>query len=289
MKINEEANRLIQETMKKHPNTKLTIGILHKGKTTYKLFDSSGEIPYESHLYEMGSIGKTFTISLLAKYIDQGKMNLEDSVSKYIPELDDGNYYPTLRRLATHTAGYPEDYEAENVQLICKLIWKGWIRRKQLLIQDIMNMDKEKMIHLAKNRKLENKDYSWEYSNFGISLLGHAISNIAGKDFFTLMTEFMNQELKLKNTFMGTNYNKLIKGYDKKSREIKPWFVDEYEHFIPAGAGMLSNAEDLLHYAKMNIEERPNYLNICHDYYASGSKRSGNMDMALGWWMNTKE
>jgi len=25
------------------------------------------------------------------------------------------------------------------------------------------------------------------------------------------------------------------------------------------------------------------------DYYASGSKRSGNMDMALGWWMNTKE
>jgi len=288
MKINEQSIELIQKLMDKHPHTLLTIGVLHKGETSFKLFDASGEIPYESHLYEMGSIGKTFTTSLLAKYVSKGKMNLDDSVAKYISVLDDEKYYPTLKRLATHTAGYPADYELD-MKLLMNLLWKYYIKREQPIIQDNMTVSKEKLIRLAKKRKLKDTDYPWVYSNFGMSLLGLALSNVAGKDFLTLMTEYINQDLKLKNTFVGTNYDQLVKGYDVKNQEIIPWFITKDDQYIPAGGGMLTTAEDLLEYARLNLEETPEYLTLCHDYQAPGGKGSGNMDMALGWWFNTRD
>ena len=288
MKINEQANELIKKLMNKHPHTLLTIGVLHKGKTSFKLFDASGEIPYKKHLYEMGSIGKTFTTSLLVKYVSEGKMNLDDSVAKYIPELDDEKYYPTLKRLATHTAGYPIDYEAD-VKVIMHLIWKYWIKREQPIIQDNMTVSKEKVICLAQKRKLKDEDYPWVYSNFGIALLGLALSNVAEKAFLITMTEYIQQELKLENTFVGTNYDHLVQGYDMKNQEIIPWLVTTEDQYIPVGGGMISTAEDLLEYARLNLDETPSYLTLGHEYYASGGKASGNMDMALGWWLNMRE
>ena len=166
MKINEEADKLIQKTIEKHPNTKITIGILHKGKTTFKLFDASGEIPYESYLYEMGSIGKTFTTSLLAKYVQSGQMSLEDSVAKYIPELEKDKYYPTLKRLATHTAGYPERYPIDTWREVFRMNWLA-VKGKQIEWADYLTMDEQKMLQLAKEHKLKNKDYkSLPHGNF---------------------------------------------------------------------------------------------------------------------------
>ena len=288
MKINKTAQDLINQLMAKHPHTILTIGILHKGKTSFKLFNQTGEIPYQSHLYEMGSIGKTFTTSLLAKFVAEGKMDLDESVVKYLPELDDEKYYPTLRRLATHTAGYPEDYEAEDLKLMLPLLWRMYVKREQLLIQDVLAVSKEKLIRFAKKRDLKDEDYPWVYSNFGMALLGLAISNVAGTDFMTVMTEFIQQDLKLTNTFVGTNTDQLIQGYDLKNREITPWIVTKDEQYIPAGGGMITTAEDLLTYARLNLAETPAYLTVAHEYQAKGQKDSG-MDMALGWWLNVEE
>ena len=275
--------------MEKHPHTLLTIGILHKGETEFKLFDQTGEIPYKSHLYEMGSIGKTFTTSLLAKYVSEGKMNLDDSVAKYIPELDDDKYYPTLRRLATHTAGYSEYHNIDNnLKLTLKIIWRNNILKKQQLLQDVFTMDKNEMIRLAEVAKLEDKDYPWMYSNFGMALLGQAISHVAGKDFVTLVNEYLGQDLQLSNTIVAHNYDQLIQSYDVKNQEISPYIADEQEMFLPAGAAMFSIAEDLLAYARLNLTETPAYLTLAHEYQAKGQKDSG-MDMALGWWLNVDE
>ena len=52
----------------------------------------------------------------------------------------------------------------------------------------------------------------------------------------------------------------------------------------PAG-NISSNAEDLLAFAKMNIENSPNYLELCHTRYDMRSKHS---DMGLGWWIDYK-
>jgi CubicO group peptidase (beta-lactamase class C family) len=96
--FSKKASGLIKKITSDKEHIRLTVGIFHNGETVCKLFNSAGEIPYESHLYEMGSVGKVFVKSLLAKYLHEGKMNLDDSVAKYMPELSDEKYYPTLKR-----------------------------------------------------------------------------------------------------------------------------------------------------------------------------------------------
>ena len=284
MKLSDKANKLINSTTKGKDHIKVTIGILHEGETSFKLFDSKGEIPYESYLYEMGSVGKTLTTSLLAKYIASGQMNLEDSVAKYIPELEDDKYYPTLKRLATHTAGYPTRYPMSKSEIF-KIVFKQ-IRRKPVNISQYLTMNREKMIRIAKEIKLQDKDYKWQYSNFGIALLGAAVSNVAGESFWDLMTDFLYQDLGLKSSFLGIdNRENLLTGYDMKNRDMGNWSADADEYVVAAGASMMSNAEDLLEFAKLNIDESPEYLKLCHVSYDMNSKHS---DMGLGWWIDKK-
>ena len=284
MNLSENATKLLKSATKEKECIKFTVGILHEGETSFKLFDSEKEIPYTSYLYEMGSIGKTFTTSLLAKYVQDSQMNLDDSVAKYIPELGDDKYYPTLKRLATHTAGYPTRYPMSKGDMF-GLIWKQ-IRKKPFNLLEYLSMDKEKMIRLAKESKVQDKDYKWTYSNFGMSLLGCAISNVAGKSFWDLMTDYFSQDLKLENTFLGIdNRDNLLIGYDLKNRDVGNCNADANEFIIPAGASMISNAEDLLEFARLNIEENPDHLKLCHIRYDMNSKHS---DMGLGWWIDMK-
>jgi len=97
----------VKEFIKNKEHLKLTIAFISNDETTIKTYNSLGEINSpQTYIYEIGSITKTFTTSLLAKYVAEGKMSLDDSIAKYIEGLPAEQYYPNLRRLATHTAGY---------------------------------------------------------------------------------------------------------------------------------------------------------------------------------------
>ncbi len=63
--------------------------------------------------YSIGSISKQFTAAAILLLQEQGKLSLDDKVSKYIPELTRANEV-TIRQLLSHTSGYqdywPQDY-----------------------------------------------------------------------------------------------------------------------------------------------------------------------------------
>ena len=282
MKLNEKSKELIKKATKDKPHIKLTIGVLHEGETTFKLFDQNGEIPYESHLYETGSVGKVFTTSLLAKFVQEGKMDLNDSISKYMPELDDNKYYPTLKRLATHTAGYPMRYPMSKGEML-KVAYNQ-LAQKQFKAQDYIQMDYDKMIRLTKEANLKDKDYKWAYSNFGISLIGYVISCVAEKDYWDLMNEYLADDLGFKHSIMGTNTPRILAGHDTKNRNVGNWSLGKEDYLTPAG-NITSNAEDLLEFARMNFEESPSHLSLCHTLYDLKSKHS---NMGLGWWIDYK-
>ena len=264
MKINDKANELIEKLMVENPNTILTIGYLHKGQTSFKLFDATGEIPYERYAYEIASISKVFTTSLLAKYLYEGKMNLNDSVAKYIPELEEDKYYPTLLRLATHTAGYKHEAltKGEVIKLIAKHWWMIRSKKPSSYWTDFI-MDYEKLVWFAKNNKLEDKDYQWLYTDYSIALLAEAVRQKSGKSFEQLMTEFLECDLGLKHTKTITDRPDMLDGYffDHNVGTMKGYRKGDYT--APAG-GLTSTAEDLLQFAKMNIEENPNFLRLTH-------------------------
>jgi CubicO group peptidase (beta-lactamase class C family) len=269
---------LIHNACKGKKHIKLTVGFINDGDTVIKAFGKNGEIANESPVYEIGSITKTFTASLLSKCIFEKKMGLDDSVQKYISGLNGTQYNPTLRRIAAHTAGYSPIYplsQREYLNLIIDMIFG----KNQGV--NPLKMDLDKMKTLIQKKTLSDKDYKWAYSNFGYALLGYAIGVTSGKDYWDAMNDFLCNELSLRQTYLGIDYDKNMIGYGTKNQECGNWHWDKGNLMAPAGA-ISSTAEDLLAYAKLNMYEEKPYLSLCHQKHASGPK---NYDMGLAWWL----
>ena len=81
-------------------HNKMTIGIYKNGQCY--IFGNPKE---ESRLlYDIGSVSKTLTAHLILKLFEEGKLDINYTVDKYLP-LKKGKY-PTIYQLLTHTAGY---------------------------------------------------------------------------------------------------------------------------------------------------------------------------------------
>src|SRR5689334_17069689 len=85
--------------------------ISEKGKIIYERSfghaNAENGTPFtENTLFLIGSVAKTFTAASVLKLREQGKLSLDDHVTKFLPELPYQNV--TLRHLLTHTSGVPE-------------------------------------------------------------------------------------------------------------------------------------------------------------------------------------
>jgi len=71
----------------------------------YGLADREHHVPVISQTtFRIGSIGKQFTASAILKLQEEGRLSINDKLSKYIPDFPRGNEV-TLRHLLTHTSG----------------------------------------------------------------------------------------------------------------------------------------------------------------------------------------
>lgn len=96
----------------------VSIAIVEDGRVAYaKAFGKASLAPVRpadaATRYAIGSVSKQFTSAAILLMEEQGKLSLDDKVSKYFPELRRANEV-TLRELLSHTSGYsdyaPQDY-----------------------------------------------------------------------------------------------------------------------------------------------------------------------------------
>jgi CubicO group peptidase (beta-lactamase class C family) len=216
----------------KEKGAKISVAIIENGNITYKIYGNDGE---EDNIYdyEIGSISKTFVGLLCAKAVSEGKLNLSDSISKYI-NLDDDKYYPTIERLLTHTSGYDAYYF--NTQMISNA-FAG-------IDNDFYGTNETALIAKVKEISLEDKDYPFLYSNFGISLVGIALQNVYGDSFTNLMNDFILNTLNLTDTAVAKQSGNLD-GY---------WNWKENDGYIPAGA-IISNIKDMAAYLNIYLTD----------------------------------
>jgi len=270
---------LIRKVCKGKTHIKLTVGALDANSNqTIRVFGQSGELKNENYIYEIGSITKTFTASLLAKQIHEQKMSLDDPISKYVDGLDGDRYYPTLKRLATHTSGYARFLPLsmwEGIKLLPSMLLSG---KKQGIFP--FHMDLDKMKRLVRENKLQDKDYLWHYSNFAVALLGYAVSVASGRDYKSMMNDFLSNELSLSHSYTGTSASKNLHGFNRKNKDIGNWVWGK-DLTAPAG-DISSTAKDLLEYARINMYDEKPYLALCHQKHASAKGH----DMGLGWIMS---
>jgi len=282
MSPNPRTAALIKRACKGKEHIKLTIGYFINGEATVKVFNETGEIQNENYIYEIASITKTFTASLLAKNIYENKMPLDDTINNYFYGLDKDKYYPTLKRLATHTAGY---------STALPFTWCKYLSTPFKGFPQLPDVSKIKVI--LQNYKHKDKSYPWKYANFGFILLGHAIGTISGKGYWDAMDDFLSCELGLQNTYTVTNPNKNLHGFNKRNKNCGNYVFYKSPGY-PSGRGDISSsAEDLLLYAQLNMNEEKPYLSLCHQKHAEVSsvlsavfirtKVYRKFDMGLGW------
>src|SRR5207244_1996226 len=95
--------------------TGVSIGILRNGKMYFYNYGETAKgnkkLPNQHTIYEIGSISKTFTATLLADAVSNGKISLGDPVSKYlparIPALEFEGVPVTIKMLSNHSSGIP--------------------------------------------------------------------------------------------------------------------------------------------------------------------------------------
>ena len=250
---------MLSYTTQNKKSAAITVGILQNGKAQWTVYGENGTVlPQELRTYEIGSLTKTFTASLLAKAVSEGKVSLNDGVDRYL-NLPEKDYYPTLRRLITHTSGCRAFYF--ETPMFTNFLYGG---------NDFYRITQSMVEKRLGKLDLEDHDYPFSYSNFGLSVAGLVLQNVYGTEYRTLMDTYISDELCLKNTRLSTGSGEAENG----------WLWKDGDAYLPAGA-LLSNIEDMLSYARLQIEETPCYLALSHEALARGTNSAQNEGIGI--------
>lgn len=213
----------------KNSNNIISVAIVRNGDITYATYGAKAK---EGKLYdyEIGSVSKTLLGLVFSKLISENRVSLDDSISEYL-ELNKDTYYPTISRLLTHTSGY-QGYYFETSMIPNKL--------SHTTTNDFYNVSKEQLLGRVKSIKLEDRDYPFCYSNFGISVLGLVLEEIYGRSYTDIMNDYIQNELSLSNTAVAKQSGNLG-GY---------WKWKEDDAYIPAGS-IISDIRDMAEYLRI--------------------------------------
>ena len=132
--------------------------------------------------YSIGSISKQFTASAMLLLQEQGKLSLDDKVSKFIPDLTRANEV-TIRQLLSHTSGY-QDYWPQDYVMPMML--------QPTTAAKIIDMWARKPLDFDPGTK-------WQYSNTNYVIAGVIIEKASGKPLLQFLQEKIFGPLGMKS------------------------------------------------------------------------------------------
>ena len=200
-------------------------------------------------VFEIGSITKTFTALLLLDMAGRGEMKLDDPVAKYLPAsvkvpMRDGKEI-TLLNLAAQDSGLP--FNADG------LSGKDWVARYDAFTVENMYS------FLSGYTLTTGPGVKFQYSNIGMSLLGHAIALKAGTRFESLLLNRICRPLHMESTCITMTPElkaRAAVGHDESGKRAPDY---QLQALAPAGA-LHSTANDLLKYLSANLGLAPSGL-----------------------------
>lgn len=177
-------------------------------------------------VFRIGSVSKQFTAIAILQLLEQGKLSLQDPITKYVPEYPMHGYTITLEHLLTHTSGIKNYTDMEEF---------GKVMRN--------DMTPDEMIAFFKNQPMDfAPGTAWNYSNSGYFLLGYVIEKVSGKTYPEYVEEVIFKPLGMNTSYYG-NDTRLIKnraaGYQGGENGPQNAFV--LSMTLPYAAGSLQS------------------------------------------------
>tara|TARA_R110002020_G_scaffold135568_3_gene302762 strand:+ start:2813 stop:4150 length:1338 start_codon:yes stop_codon:yes gene_type:complete len=239
-----------------------------------------------SSKYQIQSITKMFTATMFMQLWEQGIVDLDDDIKKYVPEYSGGyrtkyDSGTTFLELATHNSGLPRNSPADID--FAKQVDK-WLLTKQDQ-GPIRSAAKEAFITSLKFIGKQYPDYQFldqdtrHYSNLGYGLFGLGLERAAKTEYKEYVLSNICRPLKLSDTgfgTVGTKNNTIAKGYFYRGDEegyIKT--PDYYPNSMVYAAGMYSTASDLAKFISAQFDD--------DDPILSGRSRRMMQRLGIGW------
>ncbi len=185
------------------------------------------------HSFGIGSITKQFTSCAILRLMEEGKLALDDDITRFIPDYPTHGHHISIEHLLTHTSGIKSFTRLKEWD---KEFWKK-------------DLSPSEMIEFFKNEPMDfapGEDFL--YNDSGYFLLGHIVEIVSGMSYGDYLDETFFRPIGMNNTYVGSNHRVAedrASGYKRNSS-------NEYENadYIsmtqPHGAGVLfSTVEDL--------------------------------------------
>jgi CubicO group peptidase (beta-lactamase class C family) len=178
---------LVQNEMRRHPIPGLALEIIKNGKPAR--IAGYGVANLEWHtavapetVFEIGSVTKQFTAAGILLLAQEGKLSVDDKISRHLKETPPSWANITLRHLLTHTSGLRNYTGLDGFELTRHLTQAQFIRRIG-----------SEPLDFAPGEK-------WSYSNTGFNLLGYVIENVSGQGYWQFMHERIFGPLGMSST-----------------------------------------------------------------------------------------
>lgn len=250
-------------------NTQLSIAIIQNGEINYygiiKENDSIKPIENQDKVFEIGSITKVFTASVLASLVEDKKIQLTDNINTFYSFPFKDNIQISFKHLANHTSGLtrlPENLDLSNETNPYKNYGK---RELDEYLKNMLRLENE-----------QSKNYS--YSNLGAGILGFTLSLSQKTSFQELLQKRIFEKYKMTSSFTCSQSleHKLVKGLDVNGNIVSNW---DFDVLFGAG-GILSTTEDLTRFAAAQFNPKNTDLALTRQPTFNIDE---NVKIGLGW------
>ena len=244
--LTDKVDRLVKPLIDSDSISALSLGFVDGDKTYVMNFGQLSKerpiSPTSSTIYEIGSITKVFTGTVLADMVEHKDLALSDPVQKYLPKNANIPQYDgtpiTLMDLATQSSGLPSlpsDFNPKDPNNPYK------------------DYTFDMLYAFLSSYKLTRKPgEKYEYSNLGVGLLGDALAHHAGMSYEALVKQSILSPLQMNEsgiTLTPEMRANLAPGHDPDGEPAANWDLDTF-----AGAGALrSSVNDMLRFLQASL------------------------------------
>ena len=179
---------------------------------------------------EIGSITKQFTAVSILMLMEQGKLSLDDDITKFVEDYPTHGHKISIHHLLTHTSGIKSYTSMES--------WTS-VWRKDFEPKELIDYFKNEPMDFAPGDE-------WRYNNSAYFILGYIIEKASGQTYEEFVETNIFEPLGMQSSLYGSN-SEIIKkrayGYQKNEKYVNAEYLSLTQPY--AAGSLMSTVEDL--------------------------------------------
>ncbi len=225
----------------------------------------------KNSVIQLASITKPITATVILQLLEESKLSLNDTITKYLTKLPENYHKITIKQLLSHRSGLsPYPYYCHDM-----------IANKQKLIYNDTVLC---VIDFHNPKPYYSPGQRYNYCNTNYMLLASIIEKIEKKSFADVVDKRIVKKCNMKNSFVfDCKQNKIPSNLALGHTKSNKTFNLDYLDGVVGDKGFFSNAKDMLQFDRMLSEGRMISDSVINLAFTAQSSIRHNKSYGLGW------